>query len=144
MSNIRGKIYYDKSTGNVIVRLPEQRNTFNVRESTVDEDFKSIQILKERIRTTVGVIILELGQYAQEFSTATSYRVNPTTKKLEFSNAAPFEPSEPPVYEPPISERVEELEAMWLYDSMMKDMAIVESNATQADMMYQLMLKGVL
>lgn len=39
---------------------------------------------------------------------------------------------------------VEYLEANFMYDSMMKDMAIEESNNQQAELMYQLMMNGVL
>lgn len=40
--------------------------------------------------------------------------------------------------------KVYELEANFMYDSMMKDLAMEQSMNQQADMMYQLMIKGVL
>jgi len=44
----------------------------------------------------------------------------------------------------PLTEKVDELEATFMYDSMMKDMLIDDMNNGQAEMMYQLMMKGVI
>lgn len=135
------KLYYDKLTGNIIVDTGEMSG--DVRAYTISQDITNYKVLSQRERSTFDVLELDYGQYAEEFATGKSFRINPTTKKLEFSDALPIEPGIPPTPKP-ISEKFEELEALWLYDSMMKDLAIEEANAMQADLMYQLMLKGVI
>ena len=110
MNNCIGrKIYYDKSTGNVILDTGEMMGA--VIETTVDQDFETYQALKERVRDTVGVIQLEFGQYAQDFAECNGYRVNPETLELEFSYPDPnaTEPQEL-VYQKPLTEQVKELE----------------------------------
>lgn len=103
------KVYYEKSSGNVIVDTGERSGS--VRESTVDEDFASYVALSERVRETVDYIQLEYGQYAQDFAECNGYRVNPETKTLEFSYPDPNAPEEPPVYRAPLSEEVARLQA---------------------------------
>ncbi|AXM89395.1 hypothetical protein CI793_09615 [Anoxybacillus ayderensis] len=109
IKQIGRKIYYDKTTGNVILDTGERMGA--VIETTVNQDFETYQALKERVRDTVGVIQLEYGQYAQDFSQCNGYRVNPETLELEFSYPDPnaTEPQEP-VYVKPLSEQVKELE----------------------------------
>jgi hypothetical protein len=107
MNKIGRKIYYDKSTGNVIVDTGEKMGA--VVETTIDQDFETYQVLKERVRDTVGVIQLEYGQYAQDFAECNGYRVNPETLELEFSYPDPnaTEPQEP-VYQKPLTEQLKE------------------------------------
>jgi hypothetical protein len=107
MNKIGRKIYYDKATGNVILDTGEKMGA--VVETTVDQDFETYQVLKERVRDTVGVIQLEYGQYAADFAQCNGYRVNPETQELEFSYPDPnaTEPQEP-VYRKPLSEELEE------------------------------------
>ncbi|MED4299739.1 hypothetical protein P9204_04405 [Geobacillus stearothermophilus] len=106
MNKIGRKIYYDKTTGNVIVDTGEKMGT--VVETTVDQDFETYQVLKERVRDTVGVIQLEYGQYAADFAQCNGYRVNPETLEIEFSYPDPNQPEQEPVYQKPLSERLEE------------------------------------
>jgi hypothetical protein len=106
MNTIGRKIYYDKSTGNVILDTGEMMGA--VIETTVDQDFETYQALKERVHDTVGVIQLEFGQYAQDFAQCNGYRVNPETLELEFSYPDPNEPEAPPVYVEPLSKQLEE------------------------------------
>jgi len=107
MNKIGRKIYYDKSTGNIILDTGEKMGA--VIETTIDQDFETYQALKERVRDTVGVIQLEFGQYAEDFAQCNGYRVNPQTLELEFSYPDPneTEPQEP-VYRKPLSEELEE------------------------------------
>jgi hypothetical protein len=107
-NRIGRKIYYDKATGNVILDTGEKMGA--VIETTVDQDFETYQVLKERVRDTVGVIQLEFGQYAQDFAQCNGYRVNPETLEIEFSYPDPnaTEPQEP-VYQKPLTEQIEEL-----------------------------------
>jgi hypothetical protein len=106
MNKVGRKIYYDKATGNVILDTGEMMGA--VIETTVDQDFETYQVLKERIRDTVDVIQLEFGAYAEDFAMCTGYRVNPETKQLEFSYPDPNEPEAPQVFRKPLTEEVEE------------------------------------
>ena len=103
------KIYFDKSNGNVILDTGERVGS--VVLTTVDYDFTVYNVLIDRDRSTVGVIELEYGQYAQDFREYNGYRVNPDTRELEFSYPDPNEeqPQEP-VYQKSLSKEVEELQ----------------------------------
>ena len=103
------KIYFDKSTGNVIVDTGEMMGS--VRETTQEEDFQTYKTLNERLPETVGVIYLQYGQYRQDFAECNGYRVNPETLELEFSYPDPNLPQEEqePVYQKPLSEEVNDL-----------------------------------
>lgn len=109
INQIGRKIYFDKSTGNVILDTGEKMGA--VIETTIDQDFETYQALKERVRDTVGVIKLEYGQYAEDFAQCNGYRVNPETLELEFSYPDPnvTEPQEP-VFQKPLTEQIKELE----------------------------------
>lgn len=108
---IKRKIYFDNRNGNVIVHIPEQTNTFGFVDTSIDEDFDSLQSLKDRDRNTIDVLIFEYGQYAQDFAECNGYRVNPDTKELEFSYPEPNEPTAPPVYQKALSEQIAEVKA---------------------------------
>ncbi|MGG3448616.1 hypothetical protein ABER98_01645 [Domibacillus aminovorans] len=139
MIQLGSRIYFDKVTGEVIQKTYERIG--KVAETTVERDIEVFKSLSSRNRETFDFIQLEYGQYKEDFALASSYRVDPATKKLEFLIP---EPGAEPVYRRSLTEQVEELEAKYMYDSMMKDMAIEETNNTQAELMYQLMMKGVL
>ena len=62
---IAKKIYYDLATGNVIQGIGEREGS--VVETTLDQDFLSYASLTERVKSTVGVIQLEWGEYADKF-----------------------------------------------------------------------------
>lgn len=136
------KIYYDLITGNVIVDTGERRGS--VIETTIDQDIKAYKSLSERNRDTFDVIELPYGAYKQDFLESTSYRVNTETKELEFSNHNIDNPEEEPIFDKPLSEQILELEAKLSYELLLKDIEIEKTNASQADLMYQLMIKGVL
>jgi hypothetical protein len=102
------RIYYEKSTGNVILDTEERSG--NVRETTVDEDFENYVVLAQRVRETVGYIELEYGQYAEDFAVCNGYRVNPETLEIEFSYPDPNDPEPTPVYRRPLTEEVEFLQ----------------------------------
>jgi hypothetical protein len=107
MKQVGRKIYFDKTTGNVLVDTGEMVGF--VTETTIDQDFETYQALRERVRDTVGVIQLEFGQYAADFAQCNGYRVNPETLELEFSYPDPNEPEpQEPVYQKPLSEQLEE------------------------------------
>ncbi|MBU5441198.1 hypothetical protein [Paenibacillus sp. MSJ-34] len=100
------RIYFDKSTGNVIVDTGERSG--HVVETTNEHDFEVYTALTERNRETVGVLELEYGQYAEDFAACNGFRVNPETLELEFSYPNPDDPETPPAYRKPLSEELEE------------------------------------
>ena len=108
MNFIGRKIYYDKITGNIILDTGEMAGF--VQEATIDQDFETYQVLKERVRDKVGVIQLEYGQYAEDFAQCNGYRVNPETLELEFSYPDLTAPTPELVYQKPLTEQVKELE----------------------------------
>lgn len=109
--NIKGKIYYDVNSGNVILWMPEQTNAVSVSETTIEHDITTFTTLSERNRSTFDVIELLLGAYAQDFSECNGYRVNVTTKMLEFSYPDPNVPQPEPVFQPPLTSQINDLKA---------------------------------
>lgn len=101
------KIYYDLSTGVVIVDTGEHSGF--VVSTTIEQDIETYKALSERNRESFGVIELPYGAYAEDFAMCTGYRVNPETKQLEFSYPDPnaTEPQEP-VYQKPLTEQLKE------------------------------------
>lgn len=83
--NVGAKIYYDKSTGSVVLNTGERSG--DVKATSTDEDFTAYQELSGLSKSAVGYVQLDYGQYRQEFASCTSYKVNITTKEIEFSYA---------------------------------------------------------
>ncbi|WP_163853966.1 hypothetical protein [Paenibacillus elgii] len=81
--NIGRRIYYDSETGKMILDTGERSGS--VEETSVEEDFESYSVLKTQLRETICVLQLNYGDYANEFASCSSVRVNPETLKLEFS-----------------------------------------------------------
>jgi len=94
------KIYYELATGDVILEIPEKHG-INATNTTKEQDFQIYPVLAARNPDTVGVIQLEYGQYAAEFQSARSIKVDPETKELLF---------EYPKYDPPLTVQVENLQ----------------------------------
>lgn len=109
MTNIGRKIYYELATGNVIVDTGERSGS--VVATTIEQDFAAYAALAERVPETVGMIELDYGEYAQDFAECNGVRVNISGAEpaLEFSypTGGPGEP----VYRPPLSEEVAQLQA---------------------------------
>lgn len=104
------RIYYDIETGNVLTDTGERQGF--VKPTTVEQDIATYSVLSERNRETFDYIELEFGELRQDFMECDGYRVNPDTQELEFSYPDPdAEPPVEPVYEPPLSQRMAELEA---------------------------------
>jgi hypothetical protein len=76
------RIFYDKLTGDKIHEIG-RNGSFTL--PTIEQDIATFTALSERNRDTFDVLELEFGKHHFEFSQATSYRVNPTTKELEFN-----------------------------------------------------------
>lgn len=86
MQQIGKKIYYEKSTGNVLLDTGEiQGPDGALRETTIDEDFQSYIVLSQRNKDSVGVIQLEYGQLNDKFSTCTGYSIDITKNPIDAS-----------------------------------------------------------
>lgn len=103
------RIYYEKSTGNVVLNTGERSG--DVFETTIEQDFATYTALAERIPETVGVIQLKYGEYAQDFAECSGFRVDISGDEpaLLFSYPDPNE-EEPhtPIYRKPLSIEIEE------------------------------------
>lgn len=101
-------LFFDKTTGEIIIDTGEWENA-RIKK-TVDQQIETYKDLSERNRDTFDVLELEYDAYAQDFSEASGYRVNPETKTLEFSYPDPNQPETPPVYVQPLTEQIATLE----------------------------------
>ncbi|MGX8797239.1 hypothetical protein ACR6HW_14310 [Fusibacter sp. JL298sf-3] len=93
------KIYYLKQTGEVILHIPENYNP-RTKPTTREQDEAIYTPLQTYNPQEVALLELESGQYANDFLSATSYRVNLDTMVLEFSY---------PVFNQPLTERLNQL-----------------------------------
>lgn len=100
------KIYFDISTGNVIVSIGELEGIQN--ESTVEQDIFAFPKLGERNRESFDFIKLSLGAYAQDFAEGRLIGVNLETKEPIFEYPDPEAPEVPIVPDKPFSESINE------------------------------------
>jgi hypothetical protein len=105
------RIYYDLATGNKIIDTGERSGS--VVETTQEQDFAAYTALAERVPSTVGVIQLAYGEYAQDFAECNGYRVDISgaTPTLVFSYPDSSAPTAPPVFQTPLTTQVEELKS---------------------------------
>ncbi len=103
------KIFFDATTGDIITDTGERQG--NVTQTSVEQDVSTYTALSERNRTTFDVLELAYGDYAQDFAECSGYRVNTTTKTLEFSYPDPNAPTAEPVYQAPLTEQVTTIKA---------------------------------
>lgn len=115
MNKIGRKLYYDKTTGDIIVDTGERSG--NVVGTTSEKDISTYITLSERNIETFDFIQLEFGQYSQDFAECNGYMVNPETRLIEFSYPDPNEPDIEPVYQKPLSVEVANLRE--LVDTML-------------------------
>lgn len=99
------RIYYDKSTGNVI---KSYTLVGYFKEPSIEDDILAFSELSERNPDSFDVLQLNITDYSEDFAQCNGYRVNPETKQLEFSYPDPNEPEAPQVFRKPLSEEVEE------------------------------------
>jgi hypothetical protein len=66
MLQIGRKIYYELSTGNVILDTGERQGS--VVETSTTDDFETYVVLSQRVPSTVGCIQLGFGDYASNFA----------------------------------------------------------------------------
>nr|DAO63373.1 MAG TPA: hypothetical protein [Caudoviricetes sp.] len=97
MKKIGTKIYYCLTSGNVIKIIGDCQGY--VRETTFDEDYEIYSELKEREKSSIGLLIFEFGEYPKLSQGSTGVTVNIETKELIFSYeelpTPPQEPQEP-------------------------------------------------
>lgn len=94
MKKIGTKIYYCLTSGNVIKIIGDCQGY--VRETTFDEDYEIYSELKEREKSSIGLLIFEFGEYPKLSKGSTGVMVNLETKELIFSyEELPQEPQEP-------------------------------------------------
>lgn len=88
------KIYYCLLSGNVIKIIGDMQGY--VKETTFDEDIEIYTELKERDKSTIGLLQFEYGEYPKLSKKSTGVMVNLETKELIFSyEELPQEPIEP-------------------------------------------------
>lgn len=102
------RVYYDKSTGNVLVNTGEKNG--DVTSTTVAQDFQTYTALSGLVPSNVGMMELPYGHLVQDFMTCVGLRVNLSTLDLEFSYDEDTA-STTPVYQKPLSEQVNELKS---------------------------------
>ena len=94
MKQLGTKIYYCLLTGNVIKIIGDMQGFVN--ETTFDEDIEIYTELKERDKSTIGLLQFEYGEYPKLSKKSTGVMVNLETKELIFSyEELPQEPQEP-------------------------------------------------
>ena len=97
MKKIGTKIYYCLLTGNVIKIIGDCQGY--VRETTFDEDYEIYTELKEREKSSIGLLQFNYGEYPKLSKGSTGVMVNLETKELIFSYeelpTPPQEPQEP-------------------------------------------------
>lgn len=90
------KLYFDRTTGEVILTIPEQNNASAVA-TTKEQDFIMFDVLSARDPEAVDFIQLSYGQYRSDFEIANSWRVDLKTGQILF---------EYPKFEKPLSEQL--------------------------------------
>lgn len=94
MKKIGTKIYYCLLTGNVIKIIGDMQGY--VKETTFDEDIEIYTELKERNKSSIGLLTFNYGEYPKLSKGSTGVMVNLETKELIFSyEELPTPPQEP-------------------------------------------------
>ena len=88
------KIYYCLLSGNVIKIIGDMQGY--VKETTFDEDIEIYTELKERNKSSIGLLTFNYGEYPKLSQGSTGVMVNLETKELIFSyEELPTPPQEP-------------------------------------------------
>lgn len=105
---IGAKIYYEKSTGNVIVKIGQA--TGEVMETTQEQDFATYSMLAERVPDTVDMIQLEYGAYESDYDAGGIIsRIDLETLEPLFTYPDPTDQETPQEPRPPLSKQVDAL-----------------------------------
>lgn len=124
IKQIGTKIYYCLLTGNVIKIIGDCQGY--VRETTFDEDYEIYSELKEREKSSIGLLQFEYGEYPKLSQGSAGVMVNLETKELIFS------------YDklPPIPSEANEFELLKNKVSVLEDESII--NMLAITEMYEL------
>lgn len=132
--NIGSRIYYEKSTGNVILRTPE---VLGGRQSTVEEDFESFAELNQRVPETIGMVHFEYGQHEQDFAVSIPTQVvNGEVLWTPFPNSDGTEP----IPQKAFSEQILEMKQ----NQVATNRAVDETSTTQQQLLELLDELGVI
>ncbi|MNW61817.1 hypothetical protein D3C74_399050 [compost metagenome] len=102
------RIYYEKSTGNVILDTGERSGS--IVDTSPDGDILQYRELSDRVLETFDYVQLDYGQFSQDFIECTGFKVDINTRELEFSYPNESDPvPQEPVYQKPLTVEVEEL-----------------------------------
>lgn len=101
-------IFYDTSTGEVIVE--ESRNRASIMP-TIERVIAIYPKLHDRDPSTYDVLILDYNDFLQDFIDCSGYRVNLTTKQLDFKYPDPDNPDDPQAFQRPLTEQVDGLKS---------------------------------
>lgn len=144
MKQIGTKIYYCLLTGNVIKIIGDMQGY--VKETTFDEDYEIYSELKERNKSSIGLLTFEYGEYPKLSKGSTGVMVNLETKELIFSyEELPAEPIEP-TWEEQMESKISILEAEnadLLLDSAIKDSKISTLENDLADLTLEIAMMEV-
>lgn len=144
IKQIGTKIYYCLLSGNVIKIIGDMQGY--VKETTFDEDIEIYTELKERDKSTIGLLQFEYGEYPKLSKKSTGVMVNLETKELIFSyEELPQEPIEPTEIEI-IQNKISILEAEnadLLLDSAIKDSKISTLENDLADLTLEIAMMEV-
>lgn len=105
---IGARIYYDKSTGNIIQEVGQRSG--DVVETTTEQDFAAYVALAERIPESVGMLQLEYGVHDADYEAGGRItRINLDTMEPLFTYPDPENPETPQEPQPALSKQVETL-----------------------------------
>ena len=104
IKQIGTKLYYCLLTGNVIKIIGDCQGY--VRETTFDEDYEIYSELKEREKSSIGLLTFEYGEYSKLSKDSTGVMVNLETKELIFSYEELPTPPQEPTWEEEIENKI--------------------------------------
>ncbi|HDR7785265.1 hypothetical protein [Bacillus wiedmannii] len=81
---VNKRIYFEKDTGIVVMVTGGFRDDWLHTIPTVQEDMSKYSALAERVPETLSMLELKEGTYDDEFSKATSFKVDVKTNTLVF------------------------------------------------------------
>jgi hypothetical protein len=139
MNKIGRKVFYELTTGNIIIDTGERQGS--VIATSIQQDIATFTALSERNRDTFDVMELPFGAYQQDFAECNGYRVNVETGELEFSYPDPNVPDAEPVFVKPLSEEVKGIQsenAELIFQNAMQDMSISSLQSENADLIFRI------
>ncbi|HFJ9245048.1 TPA: hypothetical protein ACGW5C_005594 [Bacillus cereus] len=81
---VNKRIYFEKDTGIILIVTGGFRDDWLTEHPSIEQDFNRYSALVDRVPSSVGVLELKEGEYEEEFSKATSFKVDVKTNTLVF------------------------------------------------------------